>query len=55
MITESIDNAINSLQTLKSDLMFFENRLQQLEKQQSQDDQFFRDLERLIKDRNNTY
>jgi hypothetical protein len=33
MITESIDNAINSLQTLKSDLMFFENRLQQLEKQ----------------------
>lgn len=33
MITESIDNAINSLQTLKSDLMVLENRLRQLEKQ----------------------
>ena len=33
MITESIDNAINSLQTLKSELMVLENRLRQLEKQ----------------------
>ena len=33
MITESIDNAINSLQTLKSDLMVLENRLRKLEKQ----------------------
>lgn len=55
MFIEEIDKMINSLQTLKSDLMVLENRITQLEMKQKKDDAFFSDLEKLVTDRNRTY
>ena len=55
MFIDEIDKMINSLQTLKSDLMVLENRITQLEMKQKKDDAFFSGLEKLVTDRNRTY
>ena len=55
MIAEEIDKIIDSLQTLKCNLLALENRMNQLEAKQKKDDTFFSDLEKLVIDRNRTY
>ena len=55
MFIEEIDKIIMGLQELKCDLIAFETRISQLEAKQNKDDTFFRELEKLVKDRNGSY
>ena len=55
MFTEAIDKIMMGLQDLKCDLIAVETHLNTLESRQIKDDNFFRELERLLKDRNGSY
>ena len=55
MFIEEIDKIIIGLQELKCDLAAFETHINTLESRQIKDDNFFKELEKLLKDRNGSY